>query len=423
MRNWVLLSLSLVGMLACSQPPKPPALEEAIIENYADIAFAIYDDSLTQATLLGQAIDSLVATPNAETLRSARQAWIDTREPYMQSEAYRFGNPVVDAFDMRLNAWPLDESFIDYVAPSPLAALGLEEAHSVNVIANISINYGGQTLDATQIDKRFLSQTLHELGGNEAHVATGFHALEFLLWGQDLISDQMQAGARPATDFDPSQCSNPSCARRIAYLGAVIALLLEDLEAARDVWAVGGAARLSLTDIPVEQALGRMFHSLGSLAYGELAGERMKLGLMLQDPEEEHDCFSDNTHNAHYYNALGLKNVWTGLYTRIDGAVVSGPSLRDLLAAKDLAHAQDVSGKLDTAMAAFSDLRARGETIEHYDQMITGQSADGKQTIETAIAALIELANGFERSAVKLELAGLAFQGSDSLDAPANIVQ
>ena len=57
---------------------------------------------------------------------------------------------------------------------------------------------------------------------------------------------------------------------------------------------------------------------LGSLSYGELAGERMKLGLMIHDPEEEHDCFSDNTHASHFFDALGIRNVYLGTYRRVD---------------------------------------------------------------------------------------------------------
>ena len=35
---------------------------------------------------------------------------------------------------------------------------------------------------------QFLENKLHEIGGNEANVATGYHAIEFLLWGQDLTA-------------------------------------------------------------------------------------------------------------------------------------------------------------------------------------------------------------------------------------------
>ena len=70
---------------------------------------------------------------------------------------------------------------------------------------------------------------------------------------------------------------------------------------------------------------------MGSLSLGELAGERMKVALEANSYEDEHDCFSDNTHNSHYYNALGIQNVYTGSYKRVDGTELSGASLADLL--------------------------------------------------------------------------------------------
>ena len=57
----------------------------------------------------------------------------------------------------------------------------------------------------------------------------------------------------------------------------------------------------------------------------------MKLGLLLHDPEEEHDCFSDNTHNSHYYDIVGMLNVYNGRYVRIDGRQIQGPSLAALV--------------------------------------------------------------------------------------------
>ena len=97
-------------------------------------------------------------------------------------------------------------------------------------------------------------------------------------------------------------------------------------------WQADGTARAALVDGAPKAGLSSIVIGLGSLSYGELAGERMKLGLMLHDPEEEHDCFSDNTHNSHYYDALGIANVYLGRYQRVDGSTVEGASLSDLVA-------------------------------------------------------------------------------------------
>ena len=107
--------------------------------------------------------------------------------------------------------------------------------------------------------------------------------------------------------------------------------------------------------------LQRRVHSFG-MTVGAIEGylpiERIKLGLILHDPEEEHDCFSDKTHNSHYYDELGMKAIWTGSYTRTDGRVVKGASLAELAAAK----APEAKAKLDQA---FADALAKMTVIEN----------------------------------------------------------
>src|SRR5690606_12763802 len=148
---------------------------------------------------LQQAIDALLANPTEETLQAARSAWLAARVPYMQSEVFRFGNPVVDDWEGQLNAWPLDEGLIDYVATDYEHALGNPGA-SANIVAYAEIQVGEDKIDASQITPELLA-SLNELGGSEANVATGYHAIEFLLWGQDLNGTNPGAGQRPASDF------------------------------------------------------------------------------------------------------------------------------------------------------------------------------------------------------------------------------
>src|SRR4030095_6481776 len=159
------------------------------------------------------------------------------------------------------------------------------------------------------------------------------HAIEFLLWGQDLNGTGPGAGNRPASDYDQDHFTHRNCDRRAAHLTTAAALLVGDLTERVGNWTADGAARKALRDAGGNGALGMMFTGLGSLSYGELAGERMKLGLILHDPEEEHDCFSDNTQNSHYYDEVGMIAIYDGSYKRIDGSVVKGASLSELVAA------------------------------------------------------------------------------------------
>ncbi len=162
---------------------------------------------------------------------------------------------------------------------------------------------------------------------------------------------------------------------------------------------------------------------LGSLSYGELGGERMKLGLLLHDPEEEHDCFADNTHNSHYFDQLGMRNVYLGRYRRTDGRIVAGPSMSDLVHAADPALDAEVKAKLDATVAAMSVMRARAETIEAYDQMIGEGNDVGNAVVQAAIDALVDQTRSIERAVAALKLNRIAFEGSDSLDNPNAVFQ
>ena len=407
---------------------------KAVVATYSDLALAGYEDSLASARTLRKAVDALIAKPSAETLAAARAAWLAARVPYQQTEAYRFGNPIVDDWEGRVNAWPLDEGLIDYVDASYGTENDENAYYAVNVIANSKISVGGKTVDVSKITPELLSEVLHEADGNEANVATGYHAIEFLLWGQDLngtgpvpadrkgTPQERHSGNRPHTDFDPRQCTGGHCERRVEFLKAVTDLLVSDLEEMVGNWKKDGAARKAVEEDP-KAGLIAMLTGLGSLSYGELAGERMKLGLMLHDPEEEHDCFSDNTHNSHYYDQIGIRNVYLGAYTRIDGKTVSGASLSDLVRAKDPKLDAEVRAKLDATVAAMQAMKTRAETVETYDQMIADGNKEGNAVVQAAIDRLVDQTRSLERVIALLELGKVSIEGSDSLDKPDAVFQ
>ncbi len=397
---------------------------EEVLETYADIAHAGYEDSLTTAKALDAAIDALVANPSADTLAAAREAWVAARVPYQQTEVYRFGNGIVDEWEGRVNAWPLDEGLIDYVDGDLYGADQDSNPYAqVNVIANTSLTLSGNTIDASTIDKKLLAEGLHEVDGIEANVATGYHAIEFLLWGQDLNGTEAGAGDRPATDFDPANCTGGNCERRIQYLTAASDLLIDDLEEMVANWAEGGAARTALMGDGTGAGLRTMVMGMGSLSYGELAGERMKLGLMLHDPEEEHDCFSDNTHFSHYYDAKGIRNVWEGTYARVNGEKVEGPSLAQMTAAKDPSLAAKMTADLAATEAAMQVLVDTAKGGEAYDQMLGMGNDAGNAKIQAAVDSLVAQTKTLEKVIATLEIPPAEFEGSDSLDAPETVAQ
>ncbi|MEM7025373.1 MAG: imelysin family protein [Pseudomonadota bacterium] len=394
----------------------------AVVTNYANIAHAMYEDSLTEAQKMQAAIAALIETPNDENLAAARSAWLAARVPYQQTEVYRFGNPIVDDWEGRVNAWPLDEGLIDYVAASYGDESDENMLYTANVIANPEITAGGQKIDASTISPDLL-RSLHEIDEVEANVATGYHAIEFLLWGQDLNGTGPGAGDRPATDFDTANCTGGNCERRNAYLTTAAEMTVTDLQEMVGHWAEGGDARAAVVG-DADDGLRAALTGLGSLSYGELAGERMKLGLLLHDPEEEHDCFADNTHNSHYYNIVGMIAMYDGKYERVDGSTVDGASIAELVEAKDPELAKTMQTALETTL---KDAQVMKDTADSgkmaYDQMLADDNPEGNAILEAVITALQEQTKVVEEVVAALDLGTLEFEGSDSLDDPEAVFQ
>lgn len=403
-----------------------PALAQSateVLDTYADIAEANYGDSLEAARVLQEAVNTLIETPSADTMAAAREAWLEARVPYQQTEVFRFGNPIVDDWEGKVNAWPLDEGLIDYVDGAYGGPTDANQLAALNVIANPTFTLSGQEIDATEITPDLLENTLHEVDGIEANVATGYHAVEFLLWGQDLNGHDDGAGNRPWTDYAQGDaCTNDNCDRRADYLSAATDLLVSDLEWITAQWAEGGEARDTL--MADEQAgLSAILTGMGSLSYGETAGERMRLGLMLNDPEEEHSCFADNTHNDHYYNGVGIRNIYLGRYVRTDGTTVSGPSLSDLVAARNPELDTEMRSRLADAVLALGRIKTAAEAGFAYDEMLARGNEGGEALIMGGVDGLVGQTRSIERVVAELELGGIEIEGSDSLDNPSAVFQ
>lgn len=384
------------------------AAASAVVAHYADLALAVFSDAASTGKALQSAIDALLANPTDATLQAARAAWLAARVPYMQSEVFRFGNAVVDDWEGQLNAWPLDEGLIDYVAADYQSALGNPGA-TANIIANTQLQVGEDMLDVTMITPQLLA-SLNELGGSEANVATGYHAIEFMLWGQDLNGSNPGAGARPATDFvvgDGATGGNNE--RRRAFIKAASDLLVSDLDEMVGQWQAGVTDnyRASLQAEPAENGLRKMLFGMGSLSLGELAGERMKVALEANSTEDEQDCFSDNTHNSHFYDGKGIRNVYLGEYLKADGTTLTGPSLSALVAKVDVQADSTLKADLATTEAKLQALVDSANNDQHFDQLIAADNTAGQQIVRAAITALVKQTDAIEQVAGKLGLGDL----------------
>ncbi|WP_122301456.1 imelysin family protein, partial [Pseudomonas syringae] len=390
------------------------AAAKAVVAHYADMVFAVYSDAESTAKTLQTAIDTFLANPNDETLKAARTAWIAARVPYLQSEVFRFGNTIIDDWEGQVNAWPLDEGLIDYVDKSYEHALGNPGANA-NIIANNEIQVGEDKVDVKEITPEKLA-SLNELGGSEANVATGYHAIEFLLWGQDLNGTGPGAGNRPASDYMTGDgATGGHNERRRTYLRAVTQLLVSDLQEMVDNWKpnVEDNYRATLESEPGTDGLRKMLFGMGSLSLGELAGERMKVSLEANSPEDEQDCFSDNTHYSHFYDAKGIRNVYLGEYTRVDGTKLTGASLSSLVAKVDPAADAALKADLAATEAKIQVMVDHANNGEHYDQLIAADNEKGNQIVRDSIAALVKQTGSIEAAAGKL---GISDLNPDSAD-------
>jgi len=390
------------------------AAAKAVVAHYTEIVFAVFSDAESTAKNLQAAVDAFLAKPNDETLKAARAAWIAARVPYLQSEVFRFGNTIIDDWEGQVNAWPLDEGLIDYVDSSYEHALG-NPAATANIIANPQIQVGEDKVDVSEITPEKLA-SLNELGGSEANVATGYHAIEFLLWGQDLNGTGPGAGNRPASDYlEGAGATGGHNDRRRAYLKAVTQLLVNDLEEMVGNWKpdVADNYRASLEAEPAQSGLRKMLFGMGSLSLGELAGERMKVSLEANSPEDEQDCFSDNTHNSHFYDAKGIRNVYLGEYTRVDGTKLTGPSLSSLVAKADPATDEALKNDLQSTEAKIQIMVDHANKGEHYDQLIASGNEPGNKIVRDAISALVKQTGSIEQAAAKLGISDLNPDNAD----------
>ena len=387
-----------------------------ILLNYSNIAEAKYKDALTLAKKMHRSIELFMKDPSESNFNKVKDSWLEARTVYQQTEVFRFGNPIVDDWEGKVNAWPLDEGLIDYVDTTNYYPTE-NDFSNFNVIANKKLKVEGELVDASIINTNLLSSKLHEIGGNEANVAIGYHAIEFLLWGQDLNGTKSGSGNRSYTDFDLNNCTNDNCDRRREYLIAASQLLIEDLQYIHSVWSPKGKARQDLLN-DQKNGLKRILIGMGSLSYGELAGERMKLGLMLHDPEEEHDCFSDNTHNSHYYNVVGINNVFLGKYKNLDGKVVTGPSISSLLGEVDYDLNKKTKKSIKNTLKSMKKIVKSANKGVTYDMLIAEGNEKGNKLIQNAVDSLIKQSKNIELVAATLNINDLQIEGSDSLDNP-----
>lgn len=360
--------ITVLTLCSCGMGDVKPLPENTFIKGYAEWAYAAYMDSVSSARDLRLMIAEFLDHPSEDSLSRVKQTWLAAREDYGKTEAFRFYGGPVDGFDGpegRINAWPLDESYIDYVAGAPESGL----------INQVTVDINRELLVAA-----------NERGG-EQNISLGYHAIEFLLWGQDHSSDG--PGNRSWSDY---VSATPNADRRALYLKLTATQLVEDLESVAAQWAPNkDNYRHTFESYDPNEALRLIFTGLGTLARAELAGERLEVALLTLHQEDEHSCFSDNTHRDIVNNIAAIAIIWNGHE--------SGVGLRQLVAMR----APDYLHGLDRAL---NRVAAAGSSIQPpFDQEILGgQDGRGPERIEVLISSLRDFSRLLANTAGAMEI-------------------
>lgn len=392
-KQTLLLGAGLLYMTACTPEEVDPNadLKTNVVHNYCEIVYASYEDSYNKAVDLQTAINTLVATPTQTSFDGARAAWLAAREPYGQTEAYRFYDGPIDDSDGpegALNAWPLDENYIDYTRDN---AGGVSNTGIIHDLANYP-----------SITASILSGA-NEAGG-EKNISIGYHAIEFLLWGQDYIdvnTNAGQGGNRSYTDYTNTAMNHT---RRGEYIQACAQLLIDDLAILKAEWAPTGSYRVYFEGLSADEALSKILTGAGVLSKSELAGERMFTALeanAVDNPQEdEHSCFADNTHRDIITNAQGITNVLVGTYTSVSGSIVGSTqySILTLVTKIDATKGTDLTAKITAATTKVLAIPTP------FDKTVTEENVNDNGPVLQAVTTLQTQGDAIAEAATTLGL-------------------
>ncbi len=372
-KRWVLaLALGASPVMADFEPfpPTPegqPYSNEVAFQalsNYADLGWEMYSDAVREVIRFNMAIYAFRKDPGPDTFEEAKRLWVEARKVYGRTEAFRFSDTPIDELELEIliNAWPIDESYIDYTRDDP-------ESGIIN------------QLEAYPKINSVVLPRLNEKGG-EANVSTGWHVVEFLLWGQDFNADG--PGNRSWTDYTTGKNAD----RRMKYLVTATEVLRSHLVMVSDEW-----SPFKYDGHPGEFFLRRpsriirtTMRGIASLAGREVASERLAAAQRSRSQEDEHSCFSDTTHNDLVANMEGLESVLFGKYTNTTGKVhIDEKGIIDIIASADGSLAETIKSQFYTA-------KERIESIPTpFDQAIVAPDGTPEhQSIRKAVEALWE---------------------------------
>jgi len=355
------IRLGLAGLVVLSALPGQ-AEADAVVRHHAAWCHHLYKDVAMRAKSLQVAIEALIESPTDASLAAAKQAWLHARQAYGQTEALRFHDGPIEQLEPLLNAWPVDEAYIDYVVGRPDCGI-VQSPQQFPSLAGAVIELANER-------------------GGEANICVGWHAIEFVLWGQDL--SVAGPGARPVADFQ--QGKSKHAARRCEFLLAVTKLLVGHLDTLAAAWAPDQDNYRRKFESDPAKSVRKILIGVTVLTAFELGGERLTVAYDTRDQEQEHSCFSDTTWHDFVANQQGICNVVLGPsvpHGKKGNAPKTGPGLIDLLPGTKKELARSLRQRLLETTKALRAIPKRFDVAVREPD-----GAPGRKSVAAAIASL-----------------------------------
>ncbi|MDQ7066834.1 MAG: imelysin family protein [Sulfurimonas sp.] len=143
------------------------------------------------------------------------------------------------------------------------------------------------------------------------------------------------------------------------------AKIVTDLSLVSSSWIDGDARnyRALLLEGDAKEALKTIYAAMGVFIKSELANERIAVAVLTPSEEDEHSCFSDNTHRDIATNYQGFKNVIMATYK---GAYY-GTSPLDAMSIDAKAKLRHLMLKIENKIASIDTI---AKTSRHFDYQI-----------------------------------------------------
>lgn len=354
----ILLSLFVVALAF----PALAVTKADVIQNISyNVILETYKEFAQKSRDLQTAVDALVAQPTPANLEKAQAAWRDARRAYEISEGFLFGPMDSLGIDPMIDTWPL-------------ALSDLKKILASNYDLNVDF-----------------VRTL----GSEVQ---GFHAIEYILFGEGVVANTRDVRGISAREFQ--------------YVSAATTLLVEQTDLLLTAWIshsdpedVNSPAYVQVISQPgannafytSEEAVIEEFAN-GIVGILTEASEAKLPDATGNSPEEanarlEESPFSWNSLNDYAANVDSIHNVYIG---KFNGR--GGPGLKDLVAAKNPALAEEVEAQILAARVKIYEI-AGPENIS-FGQAI--KTPAGRARIFAAIAELKKVQALFEDEVIPL---------------------